>query len=303
VDYDAYGNPISANGGAVVAGGLSTLVGSDTDSATKFGFGGGYLDASALIYLINRYYDSATGQFISVDPELSSTGTPYAYAGDNPIMTVDVLGLRGLYCMSGYYSKGRWFAKRRTDYWSGNLYGPPTGPCRTGGYVTPVSTCYTPGSVGPWAFQYPQCIDWIITGNPATPIDHGFGMISNGITTFSAIASIFDAAGLAAALARTSSSAVAERLALEVASKTGGTLKVFGKGASITVRDGRQNIVIRVMKIGGSRTNYYRIGVGNKFVTDLNGDASQFAAENHIAIGPNSLNDILRIVNKLKGSK
>jgi RHS repeat-associated protein len=113
VDYDAYGNPISANGGAVVAGGLSTLVGSDTDSATKFGFGGGYLDASALIYLINRYYDSATGQFISVDPELSSTGTPYAYAGDNPANSTDFLGLRGWTFHDGawhWYKGNKWTA-------------------------------------------------------------------------------------------------------------------------------------------------------------------------------------------------
>ena len=42
---------------------------------------------------INRYYDPATGQFLSVDSMVESTGTPYAYAGDNPVMAVDPLGL------------------------------------------------------------------------------------------------------------------------------------------------------------------------------------------------------------------
>jgi RHS repeat-associated protein len=92
VDYDSYGNPISKNGGSVVAGGLSTIVGSDADSASKFGFGGGYLDASALIYLVHRYYDPTTGQFVSVDPALSSTGSPFSYAGDNPVGNTDFLG-------------------------------------------------------------------------------------------------------------------------------------------------------------------------------------------------------------------
>jgi RHS repeat-associated protein len=95
VDYDAYGNPISGNGGSVASGGLSTIVGTDPDSISKLGFGGGYLDPTALIYLVHRYYDASTGAFISVDPMLSSTGTPYSYAGDNPVGATDYLGLCG----------------------------------------------------------------------------------------------------------------------------------------------------------------------------------------------------------------
>ena len=51
--YDAYGNPEAT-------GGLS--------SYTPFGFAGGYTDPTGLIYLIGRYYDPQTGQFLSVDP-------------------------------------------------------------------------------------------------------------------------------------------------------------------------------------------------------------------------------------------
>jgi hypothetical protein len=42
---------------------------------------------------INRYYDSATAQFVSVDPMVNETNQPYAYAGDDPVNGVDPMGL------------------------------------------------------------------------------------------------------------------------------------------------------------------------------------------------------------------
>jgi RHS repeat-associated protein len=92
-DYDSYGNPTTGSGGTVNAGGLTTQAGADVDSSTRFGFGGGYEDTTALIYLVNRYFDPTTGQFISVDPMVGKTDTPYAYAGDNPISATDPIGL------------------------------------------------------------------------------------------------------------------------------------------------------------------------------------------------------------------
>jgi hypothetical protein len=44
-------------------------------------------------YLINRYYDPTTAQFLSVDPAVSATQQPYAYVGDNPTNTTDPSGL------------------------------------------------------------------------------------------------------------------------------------------------------------------------------------------------------------------
>jgi len=76
--YDAWGNPAAA-------GGLT--------STTPFGYAGGYTDPTGLLYLVNRYYDPATGQFTSVDPYADQTGQPYAYTGGNPVNQTDPLGL------------------------------------------------------------------------------------------------------------------------------------------------------------------------------------------------------------------
>ena len=40
-----------------------------------------------------RYYDPATGQFLTRDPLVDATGQPYAYAADNPVNFADPLGL------------------------------------------------------------------------------------------------------------------------------------------------------------------------------------------------------------------
>jgi RHS repeat-associated protein len=76
--YDSYGNRCSS-----------------CSISTSFGFEGGYTDATGLVYLVHRYYDPATEQFLSVDPAVSLTGQPYEYAGDNPTNVVDPLGLWG----------------------------------------------------------------------------------------------------------------------------------------------------------------------------------------------------------------
>lgn len=55
-------------------------------ATTAIGFDGGYTDPSTgYIYLIARDYDPGTGQFLTVDPYLEATGTPYAYAQNDAV--------------------------------------------------------------------------------------------------------------------------------------------------------------------------------------------------------------------------
>jgi RHS repeat-associated protein len=63
--------------------------------STAFGFEGGYTDATGLIYLVHRYYDPSTGQFLSVDPDVAQTGEPYTYVGGDPANGTDPTGLKG----------------------------------------------------------------------------------------------------------------------------------------------------------------------------------------------------------------
>jgi RHS repeat-associated protein len=75
--YSPYGTP-TVTSGAIV---------------TPFGFQGSYTDATGLIYLINRYYDPTTDQFLSIDPAVAQTDQPYVFVNDDPLIFADPLGL------------------------------------------------------------------------------------------------------------------------------------------------------------------------------------------------------------------
>ena len=78
--YSPYGNVTSATGVAT----------------TPVMFAGAYYDQeSGFYYLINRYYDPTTDQFVTVDPAVSITQEPYQYGSDNSTNNVDPLGLWG----------------------------------------------------------------------------------------------------------------------------------------------------------------------------------------------------------------
>ena len=36
-------------------------------------------------YLVNRYYDPSTAQFLAVDPLVGQTGQAFSYANDDPV--------------------------------------------------------------------------------------------------------------------------------------------------------------------------------------------------------------------------
>jgi RHS repeat-associated protein len=73
--------------------GLQTL--KSGTGVSPFKFEGSYNDSaigSNLDYLINRYYDPSTDQFLSVDPDVAETDQPYAFTGDDPLNATDPTG-------------------------------------------------------------------------------------------------------------------------------------------------------------------------------------------------------------------
>jgi RHS repeat-associated protein len=75
--YNPYGTVISETGTA----------------ATAFGFSGEYTDPTGLIYLRARFYDPATGAFLTIDPLVAVTKTPYAYVEGSPLNRADPTGM------------------------------------------------------------------------------------------------------------------------------------------------------------------------------------------------------------------
>lgn len=76
--YDGYGNITTQSG----------------VTSNPFLFSGQYRDAeSGLYHMRARYYEPTTGQFISRDPKLSATWSPYGYAANNPLNMTDPSGL------------------------------------------------------------------------------------------------------------------------------------------------------------------------------------------------------------------
>ena len=76
---------------------------SSTGTATPLlGYAGGETDAeSGFLYLRERYFDPATGQFVSRDPLVGVTGQPYSYAGNSPTNATDPAGLDTLMSQIG----------------------------------------------------------------------------------------------------------------------------------------------------------------------------------------------------------
>lgn len=71
-------------------GTIAARTGTET---TPLGYAGEQTDPeSGLQYLRARYYDPATGQFLTRDPLVDQTGQPYAYADGNPTNNTDPTG-------------------------------------------------------------------------------------------------------------------------------------------------------------------------------------------------------------------
>lgn len=86
ITYDPYGNVASASGSLT----------------TPLMFQGQYNDAeSDLYYLRARYYDPTTAQFLTRDPMVARTMSPYAYVAGDPLDRSDPTGALGIFDMTG----------------------------------------------------------------------------------------------------------------------------------------------------------------------------------------------------------
>jgi RHS repeat-associated protein len=91
--YDAWGNP-QGTGGLAATNAIRVR--------------GCYTDATGLLYLDHRYYDPQTGQFISVDPDVSQTSQPYAYADGDPVSITDLNGLQAYVDGDRFHVLNKW---------------------------------------------------------------------------------------------------------------------------------------------------------------------------------------------------
>jgi RHS repeat-associated protein len=107
--FDPYGNQVSSSGSL----------------ATNLRFQGQYLDSeSGLYYLRARYYDPTTGQFLTVDPAVAKTMSPYGYTQGDPLNSSDPTGLDNDYYYSWDMGPARsggpqatlWWLTHRADY-------------------------------------------------------------------------------------------------------------------------------------------------------------------------------------------
>lgn len=104
--FDPYGNVLSCTGATVTIGGTNKCTGTISVS-NPFDFQGQYRDdESNLYYLRARYYDPTTAQFLSVDPLVSATRSPYGYAAGNPLNLSDPSGRCGFWCWAGVIAVG-----------------------------------------------------------------------------------------------------------------------------------------------------------------------------------------------------
>jgi RHS repeat-associated protein len=199
----------------------TSVLNAGTD-VTPFGFQGGYTDPSGTIYLINRYYTPKTDQFLSVDPDLSQTGEPYAFTNDDPLNLTDPLGLIGAgnFCSRyGSHSRQCKAATKAANALQKKLC--KSGGCGRGGFT----------SVTHWVDTHHKAIIvtiGVVAGIAAAAT--GVGAVVEGATALSAAAGAGIATGEAASdvastsvgLALTSAGTGAVATGLDATSCAGG---------------------------------------------------------------------------------
>jgi RHS repeat-associated protein len=154
--YDAYGNTTA-----------------DALVDNPFQYTGRENDGTGLYYYRARYYSGRFGKFISRDPiGLEGGVNPYAYAGGNPLIYSDPLGLAEIPDPNGVVPGGPWSPNPNAR--PGNFLGPkpPKGGRAQCQWVPNEANGGPPGSEGYWKTNQPGQPGWErynASGKPITP--------------------------------------------------------------------------------------------------------------------------------------
>ena len=132
---------LTNSSGTVVAqytyGPLGSIATKTGSASTPIGFAGAYTDSeTGFLYLLHRYYDPTTGEFLTVDPDVASTKQPYTYAGDDPVNATDPSGEKTIGVCIDAYAISAVFGHGSLGFISG---------CLVWNYATAVAVTVTEG--------------------------------------------------------------------------------------------------------------------------------------------------------------
>jgi len=120
--------------------------------------------------VVHRYYDQATEQFLSVDPLVNETGTPYSYTGGDPVNAVDPNGLG--WCPLGHVNSN------------------PNSGCRGSGALQEVSSVAGYVQLGADAAAA-AAAPIPILGEVVTPVAAGVSEVAGAVSTVTTCADTF----------------------------------------------------------------------------------------------------------------
>ena len=175
---------------------------------------------------MNRYYDPATAQFLSVDPLVAETQSPYGYVDDNPVNNTDPSGLIGYTSVRTYCPDGR------------VLYG--SQPCNGGSLFDSIGNGLASawndsgGQVVHFAYEHPAIAGGIALG-VASVATGGLALAAGATVTGVVLGGTAVATGVGATVldARQCASPGSDRLAACIGASLGGVGAVTGLGATV----------------------------------------------------------------------